>query len=302
VRRASLLLVLLATTGARAEDEAASIDTRSALDRPLMLPRWSVQAELGAGAGSSVDQSGVFSEVGLSVGLPLDFQLGFYWRQAFERDLNGPSQMAAALVNVQHAFTPWIGARLDVGSAASSAVTEPGLSLAVGIPFRHRFDDHFALISGETEGRGIGSLSGDGDWATFTPSEDLLTLREVSQPCFEAPFNNDSPPRPGGVPNFGGGCGGSGWMGTVGLPLGMLFQPRPGIAVSVRSGIRYAFSVDNSTSIGNLGPLPFFIPFAVRALWTPWRHLDLGLEVQAAGTPTTLGSNRSATVWTQVRL
>jgi hypothetical protein len=298
--RLCFLFGLLCAVVANAEEVATEVDARSAIDRPMLLPLWRVQAEVATGGGAhpspSGDKGGVFSEVALSVGLPRNWQVGVYWRQAFQNDFTGSSQAAAAMANLQHAFTPWMGARVDVGAASSSTATDYEPSFGLGIPLRYRFDEHFALISGQTEGRGIGSLSGDGDWATFTPSQDLFTMRQVSPRCFLAQSSFKGGP---GVPGFTTGCG-SGWYGTSGLPVGILFQPRPGIALSLRSGVRCSFAIDTG---GTPGPgLPLFIPVGVRALFSPWSNVDLGIEVQTAGTPTALGADRSGTVWTQVRL
>jgi hypothetical protein len=286
---------------------SARADDGSVLDRPLLLPLWTVEAELAGGAASRPtssggEGSGIYSELALSVGMPLHLQFGMYWREAFNEDGQfQTNQTSAMMMNLQRSFGDMVAARVDFGMAASSAATEPGITFGLGAPFRYRFDDHFALVSGQTNGRAFGSPSADGDWATYTPSADLLTLRSVGGECIAQPPEGSPFPNDRGLPG-GSSCGG-GYYGTVGLPVGAILEPRAGIAIEVRTGARYSFSFGGaSPPTPTSGTASLFIPFALDVLFSPWSHLDLGLTAETAGTPTTLGANRSLVLWTRARL
>jgi hypothetical protein len=300
-RPITILLAVLLSGVALADEPAA--DVRSWVDRPVVLPKWTLQTELaggyasGSSGGSGAPGPGFVTEVALTLGMPWDTQLGLYERQVFPQTESGISEAANLMLNVQHAFLRQLAARADLGfSSGESGFANPGISLGIGAPLRWRFDEHVALISGEALGRAFGSPSADGDKATFTPSEDLFTVRQINLVCFEA-----APPRFPGGGFGGGGCGGNGWIGTVGLPIGLLVQPTPGLALSVRTGVRVSFGVNVATPVGP-GSSPFYIPFAADVAVTPVRWLDVGVTGQVAGTPEAPLANPSFTLWTNLRV
>jgi hypothetical protein len=295
-----MLFATLSPTGARAEEPA---DARNWIDRPLLPERWKVEVEAASGWGvrPATDGSagrGLFAELAVDVGLPAHWQVGLYGRESFGRSGDaGSGELSAFLLNVQHAFAPWGAARADFGFA-DGTLGNGGLSGGVGLPLKYRFDEHWALTSGRTSPRAFGSASADGDWAGYTPSDDLLTLQMNEFPCL---FNNGP-----GSPSFSPGCG-EVWFGTVGLPVGVIFQPFSGLAFGLRSGVRYSFSWGGTPSAFGGGPAgpqipPLFVPVALEVVASPARWLDLGINAQTAGRPDSLAVNASLSLWTRVRL
>src|SRR5262249_33294111 len=77
--------------------------------------------------------------------------------------------------------------------------------------------------------------------------------------------------------------------GSLYLPIGLLVQPHPRVALAVRTGYRVAFSQPAFVSNAPLEPTPtgesyqHFVPLDLELVVSPLRQLDLGLRAQLQG-------------------
>jgi hypothetical protein len=298
--RASLFTLLLVASVAYADG--------GFLDRPLLLARGAWEAELSGTLAQQPSNSGtgLTTDFTFEAGLPWKLQAGFFLRDVQSFDEGGENALSTLVFNVQRSLDPHLAMRLDVGIAAgaqafsnSGGVIEAlGPAFGLGLPFRYRFDQQFALISGGTSARAFGSPTAAGDAVAFTPSDDLVTLNGNSQGCALPPtFSPPGVASSGAIPLR---CG-QVWNATFNLPVGIQYEAFPGVSFAIRSGFGLAFGV-NPTAPTTAPSSPFFIPFSVDASFTPTRYLDFGLTAVTVSQPQALMANRSMSLWTRLRL
>lgn len=294
---------LLITAGVLSAAKASAEDG-SVLDRPLLLARGSWEAELSGSIAQQPtnSQPGATTDLSFDIGLPWKLQAGLFLRDVQDFG-SGNNALSTLMLNVQRGLGEHAAIRLDAGLAAGAQAfrNDGGLinslpaAFGLGLPFRYRFDQQFALISGDSSARAFGSSTAAGDAVAFTPSEDLLTLSLYAGSCGVPLFL----PR-GGSAAFSAVCR-QGWDGTVNLPLGVRLQPVSRVAVSVRSGFSLAFGA-NPAAPSNAPSSPFYIPFSVDVVVAPVRRLAVGLTVDTASQPQALMANRSLSLWTRLWL
>ena len=272
-------LLLLACAAASADEESGwARYPQAVVARPLTLPALVFQPFVGVAvtnATAVVDPlvstvkatgTGLSLSFGGDVGLTSRAQLGLL----FTLPLSPAADFGAFTATFQYALLrDLVNLRLDIGAQrrdlfypVNGTPTQDivdGFVAGIGLPIKARIGRHVAIVSGSTSARGFDSspLVTDGHFYKFgdgLATQDLFTVAIWP---------------------------GRGTGGAVHLPIGLVFQPVPALALGLRSGYRLTVLTASDCAATSF---VHQIPVALDVTVSIGRHLDLAATAQVAGT------------------
>ena len=248
------------------------------IDRPLLLPRFIFQpwVEFGITNSSIYEDAeldttkkvgtGCTVSFGVDIGLPGRFQLG----ALFALPVSPSADIGTFVFDLQYGLLKQLNLRLDLGAqhqlvhallaGALYSQTLDGFVMGVGAPLKIKLHRMLALTSGSTMARGFETppviTAGQAvSFGSIVASQDIFSL---------GVWNQSGDNVVGGVIN---------------LPVGLLFQPHPMLALQARTGYRLSFTKQSGGS-----STTHMVPVALDVVVTVARRIDLGFTASLTGT------------------
>jgi opacity protein-like surface antigen len=255
----TLLAVLLCSAAVRAQ----AVD--AVVDRPLTLPKGRLDVTLHgtytnwSAGGATAD--GLSLEMGFDFGASDKTQGGI----ALALPITPGAGFGSILGTAVYGASPNLGIRLDAGyerigfNGGSGFLTGHANRFfgGLGVPIRVPITPMVAFVSGRTSSVQFGHFNNFGDSGVGFYSG-ASSFPESSSDFFVISGGDSST-----TTNVG-----------IHLPLGLLLQPEPHLALRLESG--YAALINDSGTL-------HFIPLAVEAIVTPVPRLDFGLRFVVDG-------------------
>lgn len=153
------------------------------------------------------------------------------------------------------------------GFSSTTSYTQDSFLMGVGLPLKVKLHRMFAFISSSPWGRGFASqpltsVSSNGLSASFfggVYSDDLFSLLTYEN------------------------SGTRIIVGAVHIPIGLVFQPHPMMAIGVRTGYRYVFTHTNDGQGSTSTTQDHFVPLGFDLVVTPHRMVDIGFTATVYG-------------------
>jgi hypothetical protein len=210
---------------------------------------------------------------GEAVGAALDFgvvdglQLGLF----LDFPVHPNADIDTFAVNGQYALTEFVNGRLDLGMQriiSSTTVlgrtitsSATGFAFGLGLPFKWRFSDQLAFVSGRPAAFAFGSplqlVSSTSSGAGASSGLGILLTDDIFAMSI---FDHAK-------------------IGALSLPVGLLAQVHPNVALELRAGYRLAFIIPETGDTQTES----FVPLALDVLVSPVSFLDFGFTFELPG-------------------
>ena len=277
------LLVIAFSCSAHADPPRAPRPAAGLINEPMTLAPLSFRISGELNLTHAEISDGGMTLTGNGVGLALGGDIGIVPRLSTGAFLAFPispfADFGTFAANLQYEAVPdTLNLRLDIGAQRQSVlltsdlfgfdrVHQDGFLFGFGIPIRVRLHPKVAFTSGSTWARGFDSQpllslgSGSSQLAVYGTilTQDVFTLFTRSDQGQRVT------------------------SGAVHLPLGILFQPVPALAVAVRSGYRLVFAAIDDGKGNTHTTKVHYIPLAFDLVVTPAKWVDLGFTATIFG-------------------